>query len=129
MGRARSAGLAAARTRDPVLASRQHAAAIACAARPGNVRIGSKPASNKHQCKLVTKRDVIFWRKAPGQPATAQLLDDADNVTCPYSYSLADMTVVRVNLLMPEAFLSVLSERFTYWSDDVAHEPLLPVNA
>lgn len=84
-------GSAAARTRDAVLASRQHAAAVACVTHPGSTRIGSKPASDKHQCKLVTKRDVIFWWKTPGHPATAQLLGDVDNATCRYSYSLTDM--------------------------------------
>ena len=85
-------GSAAARTRDAVLASRQEAAAVACVAHPGSVPVASKPASDKHQCKLVTQRDVIFWWKTPGQPATAQLLGDVDNATCRYSYSLADMS-------------------------------------
>jgi hypothetical protein len=36
---------------------------------------------------------------------------------------------IRVNPLVPEAFLGVLGERFNYWSDDVAHDPLFPLGA
>jgi hypothetical protein len=36
---------------------------------------------------------------------------------------------IRVNPLVPEAFLSVFGERFNYWSDDVAHDPLFPLGA
>jgi hypothetical protein len=36
---------------------------------------------------------------------------------------------IRVNPLVPEAFLSVLGERFNYWSDDIAHDPLFPLGA
>lgn len=36
---------------------------------------------------------------------------------------------VRVNPLDPKAFLSVLSRRFNYWNDDVAHDPLFPLGA
>jgi hypothetical protein len=33
---------------------------------------------------------------------------------------------IRVNPLVPKTFLSVLGNRFNYWSDDVAHDPLFP---
>lgn len=33
---------------------------------------------------------------------------------------------VRLGHFVPEAFMSVLGNRFNYWSDDVAHEPLFP---
>ncbi|MFB9832831.1 hypothetical protein [Actinoallomurus acaciae] len=33
---------------------------------------------------------------------------------------------VRLSPVVPEAFLSVLGNRFNYWSDDVAHDPLFP---
>jgi hypothetical protein len=33
---------------------------------------------------------------------------------------------VRLSPFVPEAFLSVLGNRFNYWSDDVAHDSLFP---
>jgi len=90
-GAAAQPGSAAARTRDTVLASSQEAAAIRCVTRPGSSTIAPGPSSDRSQCRLRSDRDVIYWVKTPGQPATAERLGDVDGVTCRHTYSLAEL--------------------------------------